>query len=122
MRRRSSPNKSATPLTAKQQELARAEAKLQEDMQKLQRVIAEAPARAREESRRQREELLLRASDSRLDVSLTLHDKRFGDGGVYRGGRRGALRKERREGRIVFLVLVIALAAIVVWLVSHLPF
>ncbi|CAN5308910.1 hypothetical protein BH20VER2_BH20VER2_07130 [soil metagenome] len=119
MRRR--PSNSGTPLTAKQQELARAEAKLQEDMQKLQRVIAEAPARAREESRRQREDLLIRASDNRLDVSLTLHDKRFGDGGVYHG-RRGALRKERREGRIVFLVLVLALAAAVIWLISHLPF
>ncbi|CAN5666943.1 hypothetical protein BH20VER1_BH20VER1_04500 [soil metagenome] len=120
MRRRSSPS-AGTPLTAKQQELARAEAKLQEDMQKLQRVISEAPQRAKEQKSRQREELLLRASDSRLDVSLTVQDKRFGDGDLYRGGRRGALRKERREGRIVFLVLVIALAAAVLWLVSHLP-
>jgi hypothetical protein len=32
------------------------------------------------------------------------------------------LRKERREGRIVFLVLVIALAAAVLWLVSNLRF
>ena len=35
-------------------------------------------------------------------------------------GRRrpGSLRKERREGRIIFLVLVIALAAAVMWLVT----
>jgi hypothetical protein len=32
------------------------------------------------------------------------------------------LRKERREGRIIFLVLVIALVAAVIWLLSHLPF
>ena len=37
-------------------------------------------------------------------------------------GRRVSLRKERREGRIIFLVLVIALAVAVIWLVSHLRF
>jgi hypothetical protein len=117
--RRRSPNH-GTPLTAKQQELARAEAKLAEDMQKLQRVISEAPERAKERSRLQREDLLLRASDSRLDVSLTVHDKRFSDSS-FSPGRRRSLRRERREGRIIFLVLVIALAAAVIWLVTHLP-
>ena len=34
--------------------------------------------------------------------------------------RRVSMRKERREGRIIFLVLVIALAAAVIWLVTHL--
>jgi hypothetical protein len=32
------------------------------------------------------------------------------------------LRKERRDGRIVFLVLVIALSAAVIWLVTHVHF
>lgn len=121
MRRRSS--KSETPLTEKQQELARRETELRDKMQKLERMIAEAPRKAEESHRRDREELLLRASEgsSRLDVSMTLDDKRYGDGGRYQG-RRVSLRKERREGRIVFLVLVIALAAAVIWLVSHLRF
>ena len=121
MRRRSP--KSGTPLNEKQEELARRESELREKMQKLERMIAEAPRVAEETSRRQREELLARAHDggSRLDVSIALNDKRFGDGGRY-SGRRGALRKERREGRIVFLVLVIALAAAVIWLVSNLRF
>lgn len=118
MRRRSP--KSGTPLDDKQQELARREAKLRDDMQELQRVIAEAPRRAEESSRRQKEELFERArGESRLDVSMTVPDKRFGDSYSY-GGRRVSLRKERREGRIVFLVLVIALALAVIWLVSHL--
>ena len=122
MRRRSP--KSGTPLNAKQEELARRESKLRDEMQKLERMIAEAPRVAEETSRRQREELLLRASGggSRLDVSMALQDKRYGDGGGYVGGRRVSLRKERREGRIVFLVLVIALAAAVVWLISHFRF
>ena len=121
MRRRSP--KSGTPLNAKQEELARRESKLRDEMQKLERMIAEAPRVAEETTRRKREELLLRASEgsSRLDVSIALQDKRYGDGGGYIG-RRGSLRKERREGRIVFLVLVIALAAAVLWLASHFRF
>lgn len=58
---------------------------------------------------------------NRLDVSIALQDKRYGDdGGSTR--RRGSLRKERREGRIMFLMLVLALAGAVIWLVSHLHF
>ncbi len=121
MRRRSS--KSDTPLTEKQQELARLEAKLHDDMQKLERMIAEAPRVAEEVNRRQREEILARASQegSRLDVSMALRDNRYVDSGGH-SGRRVSLRKERREGRIIFVLLVIALAAAVLWLVSHLRF
>lgn len=121
MRQRSS--KGGTPLNAKQEELARTESKLREEMQKLERMIADAPRLAQEKMKREREELLERANTggNRLDVSIALNDKRFSDGGAYRG-RRVALRKERREGRIIFLVLVIALAAAVLWLVTHLPF
>lgn len=86
-------------------------------------MIAEAPRVAQEVTRRQREELLERASEggSRLNVSMALQDKRWGDDS-HVGSRRVSLRKERREGRIVFLVLVIALSLAVIWLVSHLPF
>ncbi len=121
MRQRSP--KSGTPLNQKQEELARRESKLREEMQQLERLIAEAPRKAEEVTRRNREELMSRASEvgSRLDVSMALQDKRFSDGGRY-SGRRVSLRKERREGRIIFLVLVIALAAAVLWLLSHLPF
>jgi hypothetical protein len=49
---------------------------------------------------------------------MALQDKRFGDD-VYRRRRRGSLRKERREGRLLFLVLVIALAVAVIWLVTR---
>lgn len=121
MRRRSS--KAGTPLNDKQRELARQEDQLREKIQKMERLIAEAPRAAEERNRREREELLARAGSdgSRLDVSIALNDRRYADGGEYRW-RRGALRKERREGRLVFLVLVIALAAAVIWLLTHLPF
>ena len=59
-----------------------------------------------------------REERSRLDVSLALHDKRFGDDGRP-VPRRRAMRKERRDGRIVFLLLVIALFIAVIWLIAH---
>ena len=92
-------------------------------MEKLERMIAEAPRVAEETTRRQREELLTRASEgrSRLDVSVALQDKRWGDDSRS-GGRRGSLRKERREGRIIFLVLVIALTVAVIWLMTRFHF
>jgi septal ring factor EnvC (AmiA/AmiB activator) len=121
MRRRTL--KAGTPLNQKQEELAQRESALRGEMEKLERMIAEAPRVAEEKTRRQREELLERASEgrSRLDVSVALQDKRWGDDGRV-SGRRVSLRKERREGRIIFLVLVIALAVAVVWLVSHFRF
>jgi hypothetical protein len=121
---RRSPN-SATPLHRKQEELSRLESELQNEVARLERVIAEAPRVAQETSRRQREELLRRANEggSRLDASVALRDKRYGDDDQgSRRGRHRSLRKARREGRIVFLVLVIALAAAVIWLASHLRF
>src|ERR1700720_3490427 len=115
--------RSATALDQSKQQLARQESDLRDQVQKLERMIAEAPRVAEEVGRRQREELLMRASEggSRLNVSAALQDKRYGDdAGTARP--RGSMRKERREGRILFLVLVVALATAVVWLASHLRF
>ena len=114
------PNKSPSTLDQTKDQLARQESELRDRMEKLERMIAEAPKVAEEINRQQREELLIRAGQerSRLDVSLSLHDKRFGDdvGSVL---PRRALRKEKRDGRIVFLLLVIALMAAVIWLIAH---
>jgi hypothetical protein len=121
MLRRSS--RSTTPIDQKQRELAQAESDLRNKVQELERMIADAPRAAEETARRQREELLLRANQggSRLDVSVALQDKRYGDD--ERGPqRRGSLRKERQEGRIVFLLLLVALAITVIWLLSRLHF
>jgi hypothetical protein len=114
--------RSSTALDQTKQELARQESELRDQMEKLERMIADAPRVAEEVERRQREELLMRASQggSRLDVSMALQDKRYGESGP--GRRRGSLRKERREGRIVFLVLIIALLAAAIWLLNRLHF
>ena len=116
------PLRSATPLDQTKQDLARQESELREQMQKLEKMIADAPRVVEEVEKRQREELLMRASQggSRLDVSFTLQDWRQGEPGSAR--RRGSLRKERREGRIVFIVLVIALLIAAIWLLKNLHF
>ena len=117
------PSKSGTALDHSKSELARQESELRDQVKKLEQMIADAPRVAEEAERRQREELLMRASEggSRLNVSAALQDKRYGDdAGAARP--RGSLRKARREGRIVFLVLAIALVAAVIWLLSHLHF
>src|SRR6267143_3574584 len=109
--------RSTTALDQTKQQLAQQESELRDQMQKLERMIADAPRVAEEAERRQREELLMRASEggSRLNVSAALQDKRYGDdAGAARP--RGSLSKARREGRIVFLVLAIALVAAVIWL------
>ena len=113
------PSKSNSTLDQSKQDLARQESELRERMEKLERMIADAPRVAEELTRQHREELLIRAGEERgrLDVSLSLHDKRYGDDGF--SGPRRPLRKERRDGRIVFLLLVIALMAAVIWLIAH---
>jgi uncharacterized protein (DUF3084 family) len=115
--------KSGSAVDQRQEELARRENELRDRMQKLQQMIEEAPRLAQETSRRQREELLERAHQrgSRLDASLSLRDKRWGDEDSARR-RPGSLRKERREGRIIFLVLIIALAVTVTWLLTRFHF
>ena len=114
--------RSKTALDQTKQELARQESEVRDQMQKLERMIADAPRVAEEIEKRQREELLMRASEggSRLDVSLALHDERHGDPTPEK--RRGSLRKERREGRILFLVLIITLLIAAIWLLNHLHF
>ncbi len=119
-RRRPQPN---TPLNKKQQELAQRENDLRKQMEDLQRMIEEAPRVAQERSRREREELLERASAGgrRLDVSIALQDKRFSE---YASSQRRprSLRKQRSEGRLLFIVLVIALGLAILWIGTHLRF
>ena len=114
--------RSASALDQTKQELTRQESALRDQMEKLQRMIADAPRVAEEVEKHQREELLMRASQggSRLDVSLALEDKRYADVGSRKP--RGSLRKERREGRILFLVLAIAVLFAAIWLLNHLHF
>ena len=119
-RRRPSSN---PPLTQKQLELKQREDDLRRQMEDLQRMIEDAPRVAAETSRRRKEELLERATSEsrRLDVFSRPADKRYGEDLWDRRPAR-ALRKQRSEGRLLFLVLVIALSAAIIWIATHLHF
>src|SRR5689334_10876027 len=114
--------RSDTPLDHKQQELARLEQNLRRQMEDLQRMIEDAPRVAEALSRREREELLQRATEGRerLDVSIALTDQRVLDASRPRPRRRHTLSKERRECRILFVDPLSALAVAVLWSARHL--
>jgi len=114
------PRKSSPPLRRKQQEIARQEAELRDKLDRLERMVTKGRPIPQNRSRAQ-EERGIRADkiEKRFQVSLPL------DGGhsfeaSRPARRRRALRKERREGRVIFLLLLTALAAAVMWLISHL--
>jgi hypothetical protein len=105
--------KSSPPLRRRQEEIARQEAELRERLEKLEWLVAKVPLieknRAEQGPKDDR-------TDKRFRVSVAAQDRREG-----RGARRSrSLRKERREGQIIFLLLVVALAVAVIWLISNL--
>jgi hypothetical protein len=104
--------KSSPPLRRREEEIARQEADLRERLEKLERLVAKVPVigknRAEQDTR-----------DKRFRVSVA--GESAGSVGESRTARRPrSLRKERREGQIIFLLLVVALAVAVIWLISNL--
>jgi len=115
--------RSFPPLRRRQEELTRREQELRERVEHLERVIVETSQITGERSRAGRNEKLPNPNptDRRFRVSVELRDEHY----AHKSGtvqRPRSLRKQRREGRIVFLILVIALAAAVIWLMGHLHF
>lgn len=105
--------KSSPPLRRRQEEIARQEAELRERLEKLERLVAKVPLI---EKSRAEQGLKDKRTDKRFRVSVAAQDQRDG-----RGSRRPrSLRKERRDGQIIFLLLVVALAVAVIWLISNL--
>jgi hypothetical protein len=110
--------RSTPPLRHRQQEIARQEAELHEKLDKLERMVITGRPSARKKSPTLEGEQGARSSnsDKRFQVSIA-----FEPGQTLDTTRRPrSLRKERREGRIIFLFLLIALAVAVIWLISHL--
>src|SRR4030095_5443843 len=108
MFRRSS--KSSLPLRRRQEEIDRQEAELRERLEKLERLVAKVPAIEKNPGERGNR------NAKRFRVSGAAEDQRQG-----RSARRPrSLRKERRDGQIIFLLLVVALAVAVIWLISNL--
>ena len=114
------PRRPAPPLRRKQQEIARQETELREKLEKLERMVTRERVSSGNKSRTQISDKGVTANaEKRFDVSLAVDGAYPLD--VDRSTRRPrALRKVRREGQIIFLFLLMALAAAVMWLISHL--
>ena len=112
--------KPAPPLHRKQQEIAQQEAQLREKRASLERIVTQSRARA--QNKTSTPEPDRKASNNvvekRFHVSIAMDAPQVFD--ADRRGRPRAMRKERREGRIVFLMLLVALGFAVMWLISHL--
>ncbi|MGV3533668.1 MAG: hypothetical protein ACO1QR_14970 [Chthoniobacteraceae bacterium] len=106
-----------TPLNAKQRAIAEQEAKLKAQEEKLQRLIAEAPKIAKERERVRREQFISRASrtEARPGSHAALPDRRY-DLNVGVPAKQRRLRAERNRGRMTFFILLLVLAASVLWL------
>jgi hypothetical protein len=107
--------KSSPALRRRHEEIARQEKELHERLEKLERLVAKVPL-----TKKNRDQGLKdNRTDKRFRVSVAAQ---AGDSiGESRNSRRPrSMRKERREGQIIFLLLVVALAVAVIWLISNL--
>lgn len=113
--------KPAPPLHRKQQEIAQQEAQLREQVQSLERLVtqSQAPAQAKSSTRKPERPAPNDVAARRFHVSIAMEAPQLFDTDQRRR-RPPALRKERRQGQIVFLILLVALAVAVLWLISHL--
>jgi hypothetical protein len=107
--------KSSPPLRRRQQQIAQQEAELRGKLERLERMIT----KPRGNSTAQREEQTGARAEKQFHVSVALRGGPSVD--ATRSPRRPrALRKQRRESQMIFLFLLAALAAAVMWLISHL--
>ena len=113
--------KPAPPLHRKQQEIAQEEARLREKLETLERIVKQtrAPAQNKRSAQRPNRKATPNVVEKRFHVSIAMDAPHMFDND-RRGRRPRALRKERRQGRIVFLILLGSLGVAVMWLVSHL--
>jgi hypothetical protein len=108
--------KSSPPLRRRQEEIARQEADLRERLEKLERLVAKVPVIEKNRGEQSPKD---NPTDKRFRVSVAAQGASAL--GQSRSPRRPrSLRKERREGQIIFLLLVVALAVAVIWLISNL--
>jgi hypothetical protein len=113
--------KSAPPLRRKQQEIAQQEAQLREKVESLQRVVTQSrtPAQKKSPARRPDRSASDNVAEKRFHVSIAMEAPQLLDAD-RRSRRPRAMRKERRQGRIAFLILLVALGFVVMLLISHL--
>ena len=113
--------KPASPLRNRQEELIRREAELRARVEELERMIADTSRLTHGGSQVMREERpKMRPANKRLQVLVGPDEADTNE--TKKKQRPGSLRKHRREGRWIFLLLLVTLAAAVIWLITHLPF
>jgi hypothetical protein len=112
--------KPAPPLHRKQQEIAQQEAQLRQKRESLERLVTQsrAPVPSKPSARRPDRGVANNVVEKRFHVSIAMEAPQLFD--TERRRRPRPLRKERRQGQIVFLILLVALAFAVMWLISHL--
>ncbi|MEA3212171.1 MAG: hypothetical protein QOE70_5228 [Chthoniobacter sp.] len=118
-KRPSKDDSNGTPLDNKQRVLEEQEQMLREKVEKYQKLIEDAPKIAADRAREAREELLRRAAstDKRRGSVAALTDRRFGlEANVAAPAQQRRMRAERRQGRLTFFVLLLALAAAICYL------
>ena len=113
--------KPAPPLHRKQQEIAQQEARLREKVESLERIVTQsrAPAKNKSSPRKPDRSATNNVVEKRFHVSIATEIPQVFDTD-QRARRPRPLRKERRQGRIVFLILLAALGVVVMLLISHL--
>jgi len=113
--------KPAPPLHRKQQEIAQQEAQLRQKRESLERIVTQSrvPAQKKSSTREPDRKAANNVVEKRFHVSIAMDAPQVFDND-RRGQRHRPLRKERRQGRIVFLMLLVALGFAVMWLISHL--
>ena len=113
--------KPAPPLHRKQQEIAQQEAQLREKVESLERIVtqSQAPAPKKSSVREPDRSATNNVVEKRFHISIAMDAPQVFDTD-RRTRRPRAMRKERRQGRIVFLILLAALGVVVMLLISHL--
>lgn len=113
--------KPAPPLRRKQQEIAQQEAQLREKVESLNRIVTQsrAPAQKKSSTRKPERSAPNNVVEKRFHVSIAMEAPQVFDTD-RRNRRPRALRKERRQGQIVFLILLVALGVAIMLLISHL--
>ncbi len=118
-RRKPGPQKPESPLEGKMREIAEREARMRAEMEECQKVIKEAPERVEKIAQARREEIKARASrtETRRGNPAALPDKwRTLEVNAAAPAQHKRLRKERRQGRLLFFALLLLLFAVCYWL------
>lgn len=107
----------ATALDAQQRALKEEERKIKERMAKCQKLVEDAPRIKAERDREKREELIRRSARTvrHPGGGKSLPDRRF-EVNVAAPAQQRRMRAERRQGRLMFFVLLLTLAAAVSYL------